>query len=236
MAVVSRRAAPQRSTSGLGTGTNEREPPDHQTDRADVRHGRWPPTSQQAKAHSRHPYLRGQHEIAGGERPLSGTRRSEESVPARLASRCRSSPPRRRFRTPSIGSIGSRWHVNRTKPSPVAADADSARAQTALRQPHNGPSQSAGEGAHAGRLVEHRHRLTWPRPATGWASASSAECKCNDRRTDSGHSGRSGTLYCQPGVGATRLGRQRDPGSAGTRNWPDRASHAGRRTAAPAPH
>jgi transposase len=41
MAVVSRRAAPQRSTSGLGTGTNEREPPDHQTDRADVRHGRW---------------------------------------------------------------------------------------------------------------------------------------------------------------------------------------------------
>ena len=36
MAVVSRRAAPQRSTSGLGTGTNEREPPDHQTDRADV--------------------------------------------------------------------------------------------------------------------------------------------------------------------------------------------------------
>ena len=36
MAVVSRRAAPQRSTGGLGTGTNEREPPDHQTDRADV--------------------------------------------------------------------------------------------------------------------------------------------------------------------------------------------------------
>lgn len=137
MAVVSRRAAPQRSTSGLGTGTNEREPPDHQTDRADVRHGRWPPASQQAKAHSRHPYLRGQHEIAGGERPLSGTRRSEESVPARLASRCRSSsPPIWRFRTPSLGSIGSRWHVNRTKPSPVAADAGSARAQTRPRATH----------------------------------------------------------------------------------------------------
>jgi hypothetical protein len=136
MAVVSRRAAPQRSTSGLGTGTNEREPPDHQTDRADVRHGRWPPTSQQAKAHSRHPYLRGQHEIAGGERPFLARAARKNRFRRDLRLDVAPRRLRRRFRTPSIGSIGSRWHVNRTKPSPVAADAGSARAQTRPRATH----------------------------------------------------------------------------------------------------